>query len=211
MGRENPKLGSVGAGRARPTAVERREGWRRGKRTERGGCSRLFVRRLESREAKAKEDRRASIALRRVEQVARWLRGAGWREQVAHRLPTRCCLTRSSWSALFGRCRRCWEPAPPSGQSNSGVVVWARVLPRLAKLGVLLGCHMSPPSRPLMSDSYFVVGALWSLPTLLRRRASGTPAFLQSERTLHASTVAFTCQCGKYITCTTTKHRSKSA
>ena len=74
--------------------------------------------------------------------MARWLRGAGWREQVAHRLPTRCCLTRSSWSALFGRCRRCWEPAPPSGQSNSGVVVWARVLPRLAKLGVLLGCHM---------------------------------------------------------------------
>ena len=140
--RENPKLGGAGAGQARPTAVERREGRRRGKRTERGGCSRLLVRRLESREAKAKEDRRASIALRRVEQVARWLRGAGWREQVAHRLPTRCCLTRSSWSALFGRCRRCWEPAPPSGQSNSGVVVWARVLPRLAKLGVLLGCHM---------------------------------------------------------------------
>ena len=72
MGRENPKLGGAGAGRARPTAVERREGRHRGKRTERGGCSRLLVRRLESREAKAKEDSRASIALRRV---ARPLRG----------------------------------------------------------------------------------------------------------------------------------------
>ena len=47
-----------------------------------------------------------------------------------------------------------------------------------------------------MSDSYFVVGALWSLPTLLRRLSSGTPAFLQSERTLHASTVSFSLQCG---------------
>ena len=67
MGRENPKLGGAGAGRARPTAVERREGWRRVKRTEQGGCSRLLVRRLELREAMAKEDSRASIALRRVE------------------------------------------------------------------------------------------------------------------------------------------------
>ena len=111
MGRENPKLGGAGAGRARPTAVEWREGRRRGKRTERGGCSRLLVRRLESREAKAKEDSRASIALRRVEQLARSLRGAGWRS-------------------------------------------------------------CSPPSVPLLSDSFFVVGALWSLPTLLGASAA---------------------------------------
>ena len=112
MGRENPKLGSAGAGWARPTAVERREGRRRGKRTERGGCSRLLVQRLESREAKAKEDSRASIALRRVvEQLARRLRGAG----------RRSC---------------------------------------------------SPPSVPLLSDSFFVVGALWSLPTLLGASAA---------------------------------------
>ena len=113
MGRENPKLGGAGAGRARPTAVERREGRHRGKRTERGGCSRLLVRRLESREAKAKEDSRASIALRRLEQLAtcRSLRGAGWRS-------------------------------------------------------------CTPPSVPLLSDSFFVVGALWSLPTLLGASAA---------------------------------------
>ena len=112
MGRENPKLGSAGAGRARPTAVEWREGRHRGKRTEQGGCSRLLVRRLESREAKAKEDSRASVALRRVEeQLARRVRGAGWRSS-------------------------------------------------------------SPPSVPLLSDSFFVVGALWSLPTLLGASAA---------------------------------------
>ena len=111
--RENPKLGSAGAGRARPTAVEWREGRHRGKRTEQGGCSRLLVRRLESREAKkAKEDSRASVALRRVEeQLARRVRGAGWRSS-------------------------------------------------------------SPPSVPLLSDSFFVVGALWSLPTLLGASAA---------------------------------------
>ena len=140
--RENPKLGGAGAGRARPTAVERREGRRRGKRTERGGCSRLLVRRLESREAKAKEDSRASVALRRVEeQLARRVRGAGWRSSSPPSVPLLSdsfFVVGALWSlpTLLGD-----STAERTEQHRRRCL--ARGLPRLAKLGLLLGCHMN--------------------------------------------------------------------
>ena len=141
--------------------MERREGRRRGKRTERGGCSRLLVRRLESREAKAKEDSRASIALRRLEQLAtcRSLCGAGWRSCTPPSVPLLSdsfFVVGALWSlpTLLGA-----STAERTEQHRRRCL--ARGLPRLAKLGLLLGAtRMSPPSRPLMSDSYFVVGAL---------------------------------------------------
>ena len=120
------------------------------------------------------------------------LGSAGWSKQVAHRL-----RTHSSWSALLvaadavGSQRRRAASATPSLWATPSLPGLGFCL-LLAKLGLVLERHSWDCAT---ADTSAVVCparrmGIQTGPSVLTPSFVCTPAFLQSERTLHPSTVA---------------------